>query len=79
MRGTTPNFSTNHFLGILGADFQIEDVDPGKLLEENSLPSMTGLAAIGPIFPRPNTAVPFETTVTKLPRAVYLKTSSGRS
>jgi len=31
----------------------------------------------GPMFPSPSTAVPLETTATRLPRAVYLKTSSG--
>jgi hypothetical protein len=31
---------------------------------------MTGFPASGPILPRPSTAVPFETTATRLPLAV---------
>ncbi len=50
---------------------------PAKRLKRTPFPSMTGLAASGPMSPRPRTAVPLETTATRLPRAVYLKTSSG--
>ena len=41
-------------------------------LKSTPLPSMTGLPARGPMSPRPRTAVPFETTATRFPRAVYL-------
>ncbi len=50
-----------------------------KALNSTPLPSITGLEARGPMLPRPSTAVPLETTATRLPRAVYLKTSSGVS
>ena len=48
-----------------------------KRLKSTPLPSITGLAARGPRSPSPSTAVPLETTATRLPRAVYLNTSSG--
>ena len=41
-----------------------------KRLKRTPLPSITGLPAAGPMSPRPSTAVPFETTATRLPRAV---------
>ena len=46
-------------------------------LNRIDLPSITGIPARGPISPKPNTAVPSDTTATKLPFAVYLYTSSG--
>ncbi len=42
-----------------------------KRLKRIPLPSMTGLAASGPMLPRPRTAVPLEITATRLPFAVY--------
>ena len=47
-----------------------------NILKSNPLPSITGLAASGPILPSPSTAVPFEITATRFPLAVYLYTSS---
>ena len=41
-----------------------------NFLKSTALPSITGLDAKGPISPKPNTAVPLETTPTRLPRAV---------
>ena len=38
-----------------------------------ALPSITGMAASGPMSPRPSTAVPSETTATVLALIVYLK------
>jgi len=43
---------------------------PANFLNSTALPSMTGLAASGPMLPRPSTAVPLVTTPTRLPRAV---------
>ena len=43
-----------------------------KRLNNNDLPSITGLEAIGPKFPKPKIAVPFVITATVLPLAVYL-------
>ena len=45
---------------------------PANFLNNTALPSITGLAAKGPILPKPNTAVPLVITATKLPREVYL-------
>ena len=50
---------------------------PANRLKSTPFPSITGFAARGPMSPRPSTAVPFDTTATRFPRAVYLKTSSG--
>ena len=46
------------------------------VLNKTPFPSITGLPASGPILPRPSTAVPFDTTATRFPLAVYLYTSS---
>ena len=35
-------------------DLDIEDIDVGEYLKEQPFPSMTGLAASGPMFPRPS-------------------------
>ena len=43
---------------------------PANFLNRTALPSITGLPASGPILPRPSTAVPFDTTATRLARAV---------
>ena len=40
---------------------------PANFLNRTALPSITGLAASGPILPRPSTAVPLVTTATRLP------------
>ncbi len=50
---------------------------PANFLNSTPLPSITGLAASGPIGPRPSTAVPLVTTPIRLPRAVRLRTSGG--
>ena len=50
---------------------------PAKILNNRPFPSITGFPAKGPISPKPNTAVPFEITATKLPLEVYLYASSG--
>jgi len=42
---------------------------PANFLNSTPLPSITGLAASGPMSPRPSTAVPLVTTATRLPRA----------
>ena len=50
---------------------------PANFLNSTPLPSITGLAASGPILPRPSTAVPLVMTATRLPRAVYLNALAG--
>ena len=52
---------------------------PANFLNSTPLPSITGLAASGPIAPRPSTAVPLVMTATRLPRAVYRKALAGSS
>ena len=43
---------------------------PPKCLKRIALPSMTGMAASGPMSPRPSTAVPSVMTATVFRRAV---------
>ena len=50
---------------------------PANFLNRTALPSITGLAASGPIEPNPSTAVPLVTTATRLPRAVSVCASAG--
>ena len=52
---------------------------PANSLNSSALPSITGIAASGPISPNPSTAVPSEITATALPLIVSdqaLSTSS---
>jgi hypothetical protein len=48
-----------------------------KRLKRTAFPSITGFPARGPMFPRPSTAVPFEITATRFPRAVYSQAAAG--
>ena len=52
---------------------------PANSLKSMALPSITGIAARGPMSPRPSTAVPSETTATVLRLIVYSKAFSGSS
>ena len=52
---------------------------PANSLKSIALPSMTGIAASGPMSPRPSTAVPSETTATVLRLIVYWKALSRSS
>ena len=52
---------------------------PANFLNSTPLPSITGLAASGPMSPKPSTAVPLVMTATRLPRAVTVDTSRGSS
>ncbi len=45
---------------------------PANSLNSIAFPSITGIAAFGPISPSPNTAEPSETTATIFARFVYL-------
>ncbi len=45
---------------------------PANFLNNTPFPSITGLEASGPIFPKPSTAVPLDITATRFPLAVYL-------
>ena len=52
---------------------------PANFLNRTALPSITGLAASGPIAPRPSTAVPLVTTATRLPRTVRVEACAASS
>ena len=52
---------------------------PASSLNSIALPSITGIAASGPMLPRPSTAVPSETTATVLPLIVSAQAASGSS
>ena len=58
--------------GVLCVTSISNELMSAKRLNNNALPSITGLEAIGPKLPKPNTAVPFEITATVLPFPVYL-------
>ena len=45
---------------------------PPNSLKSTAFPSITGMAARGPMFPRPKTALPSETTATVLAFMVYV-------
>ena len=63
---------------ILGVDLDVEDVDPGELLEEDApSPPSPAWPPWRPMFPSPSTAVPLETTATRFPRAVYWNAASA--
>jgi hypothetical protein len=50
-----------------------------NFLKRTALPSITGLDASGPILPSPSTAVPLETTATRLARLVSVAASLGEA
>ena len=50
---------------------------PANFLKSTALPSITGLAARGPMAPRPRTAVPLVITATRLARTVSSRASRG--
>ena len=52
---------------------------PANSLNSSALPSITGIAACGPMSPRPSTAVPSETTATVLPLIVSVQAFSRSS
>ena len=52
---------------------------PANSLKSIALPSMTGIAAAGPMSPRPRTAVPSDTTATVLRLIVYWNAFDGSS
>ena len=52
---------------------------PANFWNSTPLPSITGLPASAPMLPRPSTAVPLETTATRLPRAVISLAALGSS
>ena len=52
---------------------------PANSLNSIALPSITGIAAAGPMSPRPSTAVPSETTATVLPLMVSAQAAVGSS
>ena len=52
---------------------------PANSLNSIALPSITGIAASGPMSPSPSTAVPSETTATVLPLMVSAHAFGGSS
>jgi hypothetical protein len=50
---------------------------PANSLNSIALPSITGIAARGPMLPMPSTAVPSDTTATVLRLIVYWNALSG--
>ena len=52
---------------------------PANSLKSIALPSITGIAASGPMSPSPSTAVPSVTTATVLPLIVSAQAFAGSS
>ena len=52
---------------------------PPNSLNSIALPSITGMAASGPMSPSPSTAVPSVTTATVLPLTVRFQAAAGSS
>ena len=52
---------------------------PANFWNRMPLPSITGLAASGPMSPRPSTAVPLVITATRLERTVYSAAAAASS
>ena len=73
---TPPNVGSNAAMMShnLSGSFSLISISktsiPANFLNSTPLPSITGLAASGPILPKPRTAVPLVITATRLPRAV---------
>jgi hypothetical protein len=63
-------------MSLVSNSISIESMS-ANILKSKLFPSITGLAAIGPISPNPRTAVPLVITATKFPLVVYLYTFFG--
>ena len=64
-------------IGIVGVDFDVEDIHVGEALEQDGFPFHDRLARQRADIASPSTAVPLVTTATRLPRPVYLKALWG--
>ena len=58
------------FTGSLSSTSMSKQSMLANFLKSTALPSITGFEASAPMLPSPSTAVPFETTATRLPRVV---------
>ena len=58
-------------------ELDVEQSMPANFLNSTALPSITGLAASGPMAPRPSTAVPLVTTAIRLAREVRCTACAG--
>src|SRR3989344_1265755 len=65
------------FIGSFSLISRSNALTSAKRLNKTLLPSMTGLPAKAPIFPKPKTAVPLDITPTKLPLEVYWYARAG--
>jgi hypothetical protein len=75
--GSRAAMISTSFLGSVSSSSMSKASMPANFLNRTALPSMTGLAASGPIAPRPRTAVPLVTTPTRLALAVRFAASEG--
>jgi hypothetical protein len=69
----------NHLFGSSDSTSRSNTSMSAKRLKRTALPSITGFPANGPMFPRPRTAVPLDTTAIKLPLLVYRNALLGSS
>ncbi len=75
--GSSGRTTSINFCGSVSSTSMSMASIPANFLNRTALPSITGLEASAPMFPRPRTAVPLEITATRLPRDVYAVTFSG--
>ena len=75
--GSSATIMSTSFCGSRSLISMSKQSMPANFLNSTALPSITGLAASGPIAPRPSTAVPLVTTPIRLPRDVRFDTSAG--
>ncbi|MCY1209841.1 hypothetical protein D9M72_215070 [compost metagenome] len=75
--GSSAAMMSTSLSGSFSASSMSNTSMPANFLKRQPLPSMTGLAASGPMLPRPSTAVPLVITPTRLPREVYFEAASS--
>ncbi len=68
--GSSAAMMSTSFCGSRSSSSMSKQSMPANFLNSTALPSITGLAASGPIAPRPSTAVPLVITAIRLAREV---------
>src|SRR5690606_14311686 len=77
--GSSAAMMSTSLSGSVSASSMSKTSMPANFLNRHPLPSMTGLAASGPILPRPSTAVPLVITPTRFDREVYMDAACSPS
>ena len=75
--GSSAAMMSTSFCGSRSSSSMSKQSMPANFLNSTALPSITGLAASGPIAPRPSTAVPLVITAIRLAREVRCTACAG--